>query len=199
MFSVLTEGLAPVAPKAADMVAPEATAGAAQAAAQGPAQSVAPKASRLAVMLLVGGLVVAALLLWALFRPRKTIDVLAQKAEYNSMFDAPFSTLPGPLMKMPTDHLVPLRTAGPAVAPAVTPAVALHTSAATYAPPVLAVQEDIVPITGSIPVWGDETVTEKLEPKVDEYDASIARLVAERESFTKQMETDLARALNGSS
>ena len=177
MFSVLTEGLSQEGPKAAELkpipVAPIGR----------PTETVAvPKQA-----IVIGAVVLAILVLgYFLFRPKRAITVIAEKAQYNSLFDAPFSSLPGPLMKMPADHLRPTAYgAGEAAAPHEQP----------EALPVLVAPDDIVPVNGPIPIWGDESVTEKAEARIDEGSIDIKRLIAERESFSSALEREMADAL----
>lgn len=200
MFSVLTEGLAQEGPKAAELkpiaapVAPETV--------------IAASSGHVVVsknaIIIAAGILCILVLAYLVFRPKRAINVIAEKAEYNALFDAPFSSLPGPLMKMPADHLRPptgfgTGGTGGAAAGAHTGYAEAPYSAGAGGPPQalenLVMPDDIVPVNGPIPIWGDESVTEKAEPKVDEGSMDIKRLIAERESFNSALEREMASAL----
>jgi hypothetical protein len=144
---------------------------------------------------------------YMILRPKKAIAILAEKAQYNALFDAPFSSLPGPLMKMPADHLRPLRAhredqggsgqggSGQGGHQGGDRQSGGQSYSGPPALPVLVPVDDIVPVVGQIPIWGDETVTEKAEPRIDEQSMDIKRLIAEREAFTSAIEKEMASAL----
>lgn len=198
MFSVLTEGLTQDGPKAAELV----SAPVAQPAVATPASGDTVTIGRSTLLIGLAGIIGLLILAYILFRPKKAINIVAEKAQYNALFDAPFSSLPGPLMKMPADHLKGHSATGAAdtglhAAPYVTSAHRLAEPAESFDPvvPVLAPAEDIVPVSGVIPIWGDETVTEKAEPRVDEQSMDIKRLIAEREAFSAAIEREAAESL----
>lgn len=200
MFSVLTEGLAQEGPKAAELLAPPvAPPVPAEAAVASSAATITIDRRTLRIVAGVAIGIVALLLAYMILRPKKAITIVAEKAQYNALFDAPFSSLPGPLMKMPADHL---RAAGRGVeAPTSYDGATTYGSASAahddLAPalPVLAQADDIVPVTGQIPIWGDETVTEKAEARIDEQSMDIKRLIAEREAASAAIEKEMAENL----